>query len=261
MRYLTCLAFLAAVSCRAAPLDLDMHVDVQGTEFIVTLPDGKQRRSSALIGAIMQMPDGHRMRIDAVERETSPQGDEIWLHTLSVQTDAGWSPLCEPDSNQRALGFPFQGTFTESGRYIPTPGLFSVSCTSGAQAKCIRFGYAPWKHGPDGGSLSNHYSACVRMVRADYCGDNKPHTVNGTMIDIYDDIKVQESDQTMTDLRFEAGWAPDGAVCVHHLRIPSLPDPRPPGASCPGLRSQASEGACTEAWARSHGALLYNRSR
>ena len=29
------------------------------------------------------------MRIDAVERETSPQGDEIWLHGIALHLEAG----------------------------------------------------------------------------------------------------------------------------------------------------------------------------
>ena len=33
---------------------------------------------------------------------------------------------------------------TEAG-----PGVFEISCTAGAQAKCIRFGYRPWvTYGP-----------------------------------------------------------------------------------------------------------------
>jgi hypothetical protein len=261
MRHLFCMAFIAVLPYGAALAESGASLDVQGTEFVVTLPDGSQRRSSELAGASLQMPDGGLLRIDAVERETLSDGSTIWLHALSIQTSAGWQPLCQPDSSGRALGFPFPGAFAEDGRYLSGKGVFSLSCTSGAQAKCIRFGYAPWKQKPDGTRLTEHYNACIRMVRADYCGDQKSNTVDGATIDIYDDIGVQKSDQSIAGMHFEAGWAPDGAVCVSHLRVPTLPDPRRKGAACPRLETQPQGKACTEAWARKHGALLFNRSR
>ena len=30
------------------------------------------------------------------------------------------------------------------------------------------------------------HEACVRMVRADYCGDGRSHTVDGMAIDVWD---------------------------------------------------------------------------
>jgi hypothetical protein len=234
---------------------------VEGTEFVVTLPDGRQRRSRDLAGAELQMPDGSLLRIDAVERDMLTDGSDIWLHALSVRTNAGWEPLCALDSSGRSLGFPFPGTFTESGRYRFQKGLFSLSCTIGAQAKCIRIGYAPWKMTRDGTSLVKHYDACIRMIRADYCGDREAHTVNGTIIDIYDDIGIQKKDEASSEMRFEAGWGPDGAVCISHVRIPGLPDPRQVSPSCSALKQQPGGQACNEEWARKHGAILFNRSK
>src|SRR6202162_534078 len=37
--------------------------------------------------------------------------------------------------------------------------------------KCVRYGYHPWEQAPDGRPMRDYYDACVRMVRADYCGD------------------------------------------------------------------------------------------
>lgn len=144
MRILLLYALLATLPCRAAS---GLQLKVEGTEFIVTLPDGSQRRSADLAGAILTLPGGRLLRIDAVERETLPQGEQVWLHALSVHGAGGWTPLCAPDQAGRSLGFPLPGTFTEDGVYAPAPGLLSLTCTSGAQAKA----YAPaMRHGRQG---------------------------------------------------------------------------------------------------------------
>jgi hypothetical protein len=109
--------------------------------------------------------------------------------------------------------------------------------------------------------MSDNYNACIRMIRADYCGDQAAHTVDGTLIDIYDDIRVQDSDTSITDMRFEAGWGPQGAVCVARTRIPALLDMATLRAGCPRLAAIPQGQACNEGWARSHGAILFNRSR
>lgn len=80
---------------------------------------------------------------------------------------------------------------------------------NGVIAKCVAWGYEPWEHGPD------LHQACTRLARADYCGDGVPHTENGTLIDVYDPRGILEPEG---DMDFEAGWGPDGAVCVSHPR-------------------------------------------
>ncbi len=91
-------------------------------------------------------------------------------------------------------------------------GRFFITCTGGAEGKCVRFGYKPWRQVPRA-SLAPYYQTCVRLVRADYCGDGTGHTRNGTPIDIFDKIGIQR-DEAAPGLTFEAAWGPDGAVCV-----------------------------------------------
>ena len=73
----------------------------------------------------------------------------------------------------------------------------------------------------DGRPLRDHYNACVRMLRADYCGDGRSWTRDGTLIDMWDDHRIQTSD-TLSDPAFSFskrdGWA-QGAVCVRRTRI------------------------------------------
>lgn len=55
------------------------------------------------------------------------------------------------------------------------------------------------------------------MVRADYCGDGRGHTRDGTPIDVYDRIGIQNPTPN-SGMVFEAAWTPDGAAFVNHPR-------------------------------------------
>src|SRR5436309_1412359 len=57
-----------------------------------------------------------------------------------------------------------------------------------------------------------------RMVRADYGGDGHGTTRDGMLIDIYDAWRIQTPD-LREGQDFEAGWSPEGAVCVRHVRV------------------------------------------
>jgi hypothetical protein len=105
---------------------------------------------------------------------------------------------------------------------------FNISCRDvGAVAKCIdRIGYEPWNtvtacnaHGTcQDVSLEPFLEACVRMIRADYCGDGVSHTQDGTEIDVYDGVGVQTRDPNEQWFP-EALWTPHGAACMTEYRI------------------------------------------
>jgi hypothetical protein len=52
----------------------------------------------------------------------------------------------------------------------------------------VRFGYHPGEIRPDGRSLRDYYDACVKMVRADYCGDGQGWTGTGMPVDVSDNL-------------------------------------------------------------------------
>jgi hypothetical protein len=231
---------------------------VEGTEFVLHQGDGNVLRSAGLVGAELDMGDGTALRIDAVERD--PKDADIWLHRLSIRsTGSDWHEACEPDVEGRRAGFPLGSRWDDKDRFHADPAHFSLSCTSGAQAKCVRYGYKFWKPAPDGANLDAEYEACVHMARADYCGEGKPSTRDGTQIDIYDNHGVQKA-ETGPEFRFEAGWSPTGAVCVNHTRIPKNLTLDQLRASCPRLADALGE-RCDDATARKKGAILFNRSR
>jgi hypothetical protein len=136
------------------------------------------------------------------------------------------------------------------------PGAFSFACTAGAQGKCLRFGYLPWASAPNGESMAPHHAACVRMVRADYCGDGTPHT--GVPIQMFDRAGVHGRPSAGYGA-FEAVWSPRGAVCVARARRPEFPL-ADVVRQCPRL-ARVPPAACTEAAIDTlPGALLGNRS-
>jgi hypothetical protein len=222
--------FLIAVSALAAPPASAPvpSVLVDGTAFHIRLPDGSVLAQEQLPGTVLTLGDGtgaqRKIRIDAVEHDARDPTGEVLLYTLS-EPDAAtgeWHNACSPDPDGRQLGFPLAGAFTPDGRYVPaseaTPGRILITCTGGAEGKCIRFGYKPWRILPDGLSLEPFYQACVRLVRADYGGDGVGHTRNGTPIDLFDRIGIQR-DEIAPGMTLEAAFGPDGAVCVAHMRL------------------------------------------
>lgn len=236
------------------------NIEVKGTTFLITLDNGQIMAQDQLPGTVLVIGDGsgqqRRVRIDAVEADTKDPTGEVMLYAFSAQNSANgeWRNLCEPDPAGQRLGFPLAGAFTADGKYVATPGRFFVTCTSGAEGKCVRFGYKPWRQAAEAGSLAPYYQACVRMVRADYCGDGMGHTRNGTLIDLYDRVGIQQ-DESAPGMTFEAAWGPDGAVCVRHTRLPDVLNLDTLVKQCPRLAGRIGD-ACEETTP----ALLFNRS-
>jgi len=250
-----------AVGEIAAGQDGIRSIAVVGTAFRVTTDEGRLLAQDDLIGAVLTIGDGNGgqlpLRIDGVEPDPRNPDGEILLYSMSMQDAATgeWRNVCDADIEGRRMGFPLAGTWTPDGRHVPSDTEFSITCTGGAQGKCVRFGYRPWARLPDGSSLWDHHQACTRMIRADYCGDGNPHTRNGTPIVIYDRHAIQ-SDEQAPGMSFEAAWGPDGALCVSHTRIPDILSMDGLGAICPGVKRERAAAACDAHPA----ALILNRS-
>jgi ADYC domain len=242
--------------------DIAPKVEVVGTEFRVTLPDGRQLTGDHLLGTILTFADSsaarRRLRIDAVQPDPKDSSGEIILYRLSigaVNMDT-WEPLCGTDAD--AMGFPLSGTWTPTGEHQPSEQAFSLTCTSGDIAKCVRMGYKPWKI-RDGTSLWDFHQACTRMLRADYCGDGTPHTRDGTPVDVYDTVGIQLPEPG-SGLSFEAAWRADGAVCVRKVRIPEITTLEALVQSCPARLRNRVGPECTKERALQLGALVINGS-
>jgi hypothetical protein len=247
-------------------------ITVEGTELKVTMDDGSMLRSPELIGAKLVIQQGERLlrlRIDGIERDPDEKNRElsahvpVWLHTISFEGEDGtWTPLCEPGPDGRRQAIPLAGRLrTEDNRFVAAePGQFELACTGGAMGKCARFGYHPWQGPPSPTQTALEvYNACIRMVRADYGGLGEGTTRNGMRIELYDSIGVQPDDHDESHMPFEAGWTADGAVCVNHPRVADNITLETIETRWPRL-AQRTGAICTEAFAREHGAFLFNRS-
>lgn len=252
---------LASATAAVAAEPTVIEIEAIGTAFRATLSDGSVKQGADLAGAVLVFDVSGtplRIRIAAISPDPTDRTGMVLLHDF--RDEATGEPLCAAGPDGKRLGFPLAGRTAADGRLDEAePGAFELICSAGAQGKCLRFGYHPWAKAPDGRPMSEHYNACVRLVRADYCGDNRPWTRDGTEIDLWDGFGIQTSDSGDDPAySFEAGWSADGAVCVAHTRIPENITLDKLKDYCPRL---AAAPACDHRSARAAGALLFNRSR
>ncbi|HEX2569359.1 MAG TPA: ADYC domain-containing protein [Polyangia bacterium] len=171
-----------------------------------------------------------------------------------------------PDSWALAM----DGVWDPPGAHHVTAGTFTFACETGAIAKCVELGYRPWSSA-NGTGAASLLQACTRMLRADYCGNGKSHTLGGVIIDLYDASGIQTRSVEKTaswdpaQARFEAGWDGEGAVCLDHMRLGEALGVLE--AECPGRFVHAPldlGGGDVCAWRRRdaspQSAVLHNRS-
>jgi hypothetical protein len=140
----------------------------------------------------------------------------------NVDNSGSWQPACPVDADGRRAAIPLAATWNAHGDRVESSSLLTFGCTTGVIAKCYRWGYRPWVTGY--GDLVAMHLTCTRLARADYCGNGTPHTRDGTLIDIWDNLPspgpIQQHDAGLLAelLDFEAGWNTGGAVCLSHAR-------------------------------------------
>jgi hypothetical protein len=173
-------------------------ISLNGTDFI-----------GAHLSAHLSNGDHLHLRLGDIAPLTGANAD-VLAYEVFARGDDAWVPLCGYDTDgtvKRALIMagawdPITGAWTDGG-------VVSFACRKASIAKCVEFGYKPWL------GLADHHLACVRMLRADYCGDGTPHTITGTPINLYDNAGIQLD---TADWPVDAEWTPDGAMCVNHTR-------------------------------------------
>lgn len=148
---------------------------------------------------------------------------------------AGWTPLCGADSHGDPIpAIAVPGTWNHDagqyggGAWFGDERSFSFACRGSSIAKCMEAGYKPWtdpnssrghirNRGESGLERSNHLQACVRMLRADYCGDGTSHTVNGRTIEFWDSMGMHT--KASNNFTFEAAWTADGVTVFDYPRV------------------------------------------
>ena len=232
-------------------------------------------RGVQLVGAELQAYTGAGAALRHRIAEVVPEaGDaDTFLYRLEQQNaDGTWSTWCAADAAGTALALPVAAVFDEGGNRHESTTRFTFGCTSGAIAKCYRWGYKPWLPHPASATVMRElHWACTRMARADYCGDGTPHTRDGTLINLWDTLSapgpIQQHGEPMAGMLFEAGWSPRGAVCLSKQRwltlSPDVAAACPERLIAPGLATGEAT-VCenpTEAQAFSADVQLFNESQ
>lgn len=211
-------------------------------------------------------------------------------------------PLCQATKNRHALAVPH--AWSMSGELLRNPGYFTFACVpdltdsvpslperGGVIAKCIDWGFPPWtaSRAPEAqqAALQLH-QACVRMATADYCGEGRTNTIEGTPLAFYDLSRLsseelgQKAPETLVDkagneVLLEAVWAVDDcgkveplclgkkrwaslaldAACLDRNKVESLAQRRLGGMELP---QNACEGQTLQAM-KDRKALLVSYSR
>jgi hypothetical protein len=153
------------------------------------------------------------LRIDSAAAGTGTNAD-LWFYGISYQTTAGWQPLCGVDGANvpiKALSVvgEWKSVTGDSAAYTATSTNFTVACRGKTIAKCVELGYKTFKR------RTTQLTTCVRMLRGDYCGNGVAWTLEGTLLNLYDNIGVQADTEAWTP---EAEWTPTGARCVNTNR-------------------------------------------
>ncbi len=232
---------------------LEGQVRLEDTELVLRLGDGRVLRRDELVGVRLILGRGQQdleVRIDGFEEDTSILRSPLPLYRMSArQPDGGATDLCHPDPSGRRAAFAFP-----DGK-----GGFNLTCTSGAEGKCVLFGYRPWES-REGVPMGDLLQACIHLLRADYGGDDRPSTRNGTVVNLYDRFGIQDPGPA-AGMEFEAAWGPEGAVCVAHPRIPGNITLERLAERYPRLKGRLGPEACTEEAMRADSrALIFNQS-
>lgn len=147
------------------------------------------------------------LRIDRAIAEV-----DLWSYEVSYRTLLGWQPLCgvEADGVTPIRALAVAGTWStvegDSAHYAASTTDFTWACRGASIAKCVELGYRPWEGHAD------YLASCVRLLRGDFCGSGNAYTVDGTLLNLYDNLGIERDTESW---RPEAAWGPRGAVCVN----------------------------------------------
>jgi ADYC domain len=184
----------------------DVHLE--GSTFNGTRRDGTAVTGEDFVGARLKGTTVTGAKVQ-VRIDGYSQAGDVSSYAVSFVYDDGdsaWRSVCTSGGD----AIPLNGTWNADGSKNSSDPLVTFACPGGALAKCVDFGYAPWRS-QGGTSLAPYHQACTRAIRADYCGDGTPYTQDGNVIDLYDVIGVLDDAAAWTP---EAEWNEGGATCL-----------------------------------------------
>jgi hypothetical protein len=172
---------------------------------------------------------------------------EYWVR-WSSPSSGGVRSLCP--GNAPALALP--GLWNAKYVHSFSPSTFSFACLpfltstgtlegGGVAAKCVDWGYAPWVSSdprldntqlqlPENDAI-RHHLACTAMATADFCGEARPNTLDGTPITLFHTGNVRTEPPQGVHVAagpvrekffFEAAWAVVDASTGEPIVNPAL---------------------------------------
>ncbi|AGP35133.1 ADYC domain-containing protein [Sorangium cellulosum] len=198
-----------------------------------------QALPATVVGYLDEVGDVQVTLTPAVVNSCVTSG-EVRVYDVSVQTsDAGAFDPClgqdyipgpedvctkEQRSQLHGRAIAVPGAWDEkSGKYYEHRGedkkVFTLACMTGIAAKCVNWGYPPWGS-LDGKPLSDYYAACIRAARAEY-SPGISYTREGTLIDVYDRLAIEQPSASQLSLQVEAAWGKGGPLCISAPRFPA----------------------------------------
>ncbi len=179
-------------------------VRLNGSE-LTAVDGGVAVPESELIGSTWsgELSDGDTLplRIDAIAHDA-----DLAIYEIRYQTTDGWIDMCDGAGALAVAGtWNYEEGVAQGGRYRANDADFTFACRGFAIAKCVEFGYRPWL------GRADQLASCTRGLRADFCGDGTPYTVDGTVLNIYDRDGIQTDDAAWP---LEARWNKHGAACI-----------------------------------------------
>jgi hypothetical protein len=198
-------------------------MNLNGSQLRGTDASGQPISGAGVAGVMLngQLAGGGTMslRIDSASTLAAPHTD-VWTYGVSYLSGSAWLPLCGTSAGVPVPAVPLAGTWNQGsgvwggGSWTSSSSSFTLACRGGALAKCVELGYKPWVT-RNGTLLRSHHQACTRAIRADYCGNGRSYTAEGTQINIYDSKGIQADEASWP---VDAEWSTSGARCVHHTR-------------------------------------------
>jgi len=233
---------VVAVSLESVKLKKGGEKDLKlvGTVFKGTSSPPKKPGSFGVIGAEFDAltDDGAAVTLRVDDADFAAESPAWYRYAVRFATTDGWKPLCGTDEDgSPVMALPLNGVWEYmqgvpgGGGWTDSDEWFTFACEGFTLAKCVSMGYPPWAEGKlcdeDGKNcvkttLAAHHQACSRALRADYCGDGTPNTVDGVFVSIYDGIGIRDDAE---EWLHEAEWDEDGARCAVAQRVAAFPMP------------------------------------
>lgn len=219
-----------------------LSITVQGSRLVAYDENGLEVALGSPFEVPATLEDGSIvwLRLEGPTPLDSGPNADVFVYETSYRDDAtgAWHPIDEHTSE----AIPLLGRWDAGvgvpggGDYIDDPEVITLGVRGYALAKCIEMGYKPWSVAPDGRGLRDYHQACTRMIRADYCGDGASWTIDGSIVNVWDDQDIQVRENRpppdASGWSREAEWDPSGAVCIRNVRIPDLLSDPARDASC-----------------------------